>query len=288
MRIRKAFLSCCVVAALGLLPTQTAMATGGTPTAAPPAPPTSCATGLFQVEVSSGPSFVSCTPTASNPSGQCTEIEYQVVSGGKPDHVAAAEGIGIQYVVGPGNQWYPPCAGDPVTDVGEKSCHEQAAKFNPTSSVLKFKIGLAGHRTSGATTVATKKGSNIGGCRILGIGLEGGATSEFQIVQKAETQDFKGCAVTFIHDSTGAVLSAELNTEESTKPACSAPGADPEACCSEVITSNIDKLSLTLDVPGVGELGAGQIGEGYISSGTNSCTTRVLGGRVYTWGSPCP
>jgi hypothetical protein len=269
------------------------MATGGggggsIPTAAPPAPHTSCTTGLFQIEVSSGPSFVSCNPTATNPSGQCTEIEYKVVAGGKPDHVAAVEGVGVQYVTGPGNQWYPPCVGDPVTDVGEKSCHEQAAKFNPTYSVLKFKIGLAGQRSSSPTTVATKKGYNVGTCRILGIGLET-AASQFQSTQKTETVNFKGCAVTFVRDvSTGAVVSAELNTEESTKPACSASGADPEDCCSDVITSNIDKLSLTLDVPGVGELGAGQIGEGYISSGTNSCTTRVLGGRVYTWGSPCP
>ncbi len=300
MRIRRAFLSCTVVAALGLFTAGTAMAKGGhhgsnpppppppppgsscssIPTPAPPPPPTSCTIGQFTISVTSGPSFVSCA----SPSGQCTEIEY-TVTGGLPDHVSAVEGVGIQYVSGPGAGWYEPCVGDHDTDFAERSCHEQVAKFSPTYSIQKFKIGLDGQRSSGPTSVATKSGSTIGACRIVGIGLDGVA-GQFQSIQTTENVNFEGCSVKFRRDATtGAVLSATLDPQMSTKPACSASGADPANCCSDLTTSNVDKLSLTLD--GV-DLGAGQIGDGYVSSGAHSCTTRIIGGRVYTWGSPCP
>ena len=203
MRTSKAFLSCTTVAAAVLLLAATApMATAGShdsggsgvPTAAPSPAPTSCSTGLFSVSVSRGPSFVSCTPTSTNPSGQCTEIEYSVTDGGTPDHVAAVEGVGVQYVNGPGNKFYAPCVGDPVTDLGENACHEQAAKFNPNSSVKKFTIGLAGQRKSSATTIATKKGSTVCECRIEGVGLEG-LTNPFQQVSSTECNNFKGCVL---------------------------------------------------------------------------------------------
>lgn len=284
MRTSKAFLSCAVVVAAGLLtaPAVTASHSSSgtnTPTPAPSPPPTSCSTGLFQIKVTSGPSFVSCTAA----DGQCTEIEYTVISGGTPDHVAVLEGVGVWSAEGEGIQWYKPGAGDPVTDLGERSYHEQAVKFNPTGSSLQFTIRLAGQRKPSPTSVATKKGSKVGACRILGIGLET-AASPFQSTQKNETVNFKGCAVTFVRNSlTGEIVSAALDPEQSSLPACTV--SDPP-CCSELITSNIDKLSLTLE--GFGDLGAGQIGDGYVSSGTGSCTTRVIGGRVYTWGSPCP
>ena len=53
--------------------------------------------------------------------------------------------------------------------------------------------------------------------------------------------------------------------------------------------SSPQDLELTLKVGATAiSLGEGQFGEGYVSSGTNSCTTRIIGGRVYTWGNPCP
>jgi hypothetical protein len=293
MRFKRAFLSCAAVAALGLLAAGTATAGGGhhyppppppppaddcssTPIPQPAPPPTSCSTGQYTITVTSGPSFVSCD----SPSGQCTEIEYTV--DGNPDRVAALAGVGIQYVDGPGAGWYPPCVGDKSTDFAEKSCHEQVAKFTPTN-VHAFKIGLDGQRSSGPTTVVTKKGSTIGSCRIVGIGLEGVA-GQFQTMQTTETVTFEGCAIDFVHDSSGAVLSATFDAEKSSRPACSDSGADPLNCCSEIVVKNVDKLLLELDgMP----LGYGQIGDGYVSSGVHSCTTRIIGGRVYTWGSPC-
>ncbi len=202
--------------------------------------------------------------SCASPSGQCTEIEY-TVTGGIPDEVAAAEGVGVQYVDGPGGGWFAPCAGDKDADFAEKACHEQVAKFNPTSGVQKFKIGLDGQRSSGPTTVVTKQGSSVGACRIVGIGLDGVA-GQFESTKTTETVSFEGCAVDFVRDaSSGAVLSATFDAAKSTKLACSASGADPLNCCSDLTTTNVDKLSLTLD--GV-DLGSGQIGDGYVSSGS--------------------
>lgn len=288
MRNRQAFTSC-MLAAAGVLAAATVTLAGNygsstsTPTAAPPPPPTSCVAGAYQVSVSHGPLIVSCTATSTNPSGQCTEIEYSV-AGGVPDHVGVAEGVGIQYVVGPGNQWYDPCVGDPVTDIGEHSCHEQAAKFNPTSSVQKFTIGLAGVRNPSPTTVGVKKGSRVALCTIQGIGLDNVA-SPFQTTAKIETKVFKGCAVTFQLDpATGAVLSAQLDLNASTKPLCQG-GEQPGTCCSDVLSNDISALQLTLNGT---SLGTPKFGNGYISSGENSCTSYVIGGRIYSWGSPCP
>ncbi len=252
-------------------------------TPAPPPPPTSCVAGNFTVSVSRGPLLVSCTATATNPSGQCTEIEY-AVTGGIPDHVAALEGVGIQYVIGPGNQWYAPGVGDPVTDIGEHSVHEQAAKFNPNASVQKFSIGVAGVRNPSPTTVATKKGYNVSLCRILGMGLEN-VTSPFQTTQKVDTKVFKGCAVSFVLDpTTGQVVSAALDLDASSKPLCKG-GEQPGTCCSDLLTNDISALEISL---GGTSLGTPKFGNGYISSGENSCTSYVIGGRVYSWGSPCP
>jgi hypothetical protein len=290
MRIsQKAFLSCIVVAGIGLLAASGVRATGystsNIPTPAPSPLQPSCSVpgtaGGYTITVSDGPSFVSC----SSPSGQCTEIEYEV-SGGTPEHVAAVQGIGIQYVIAPsGNQWYPPCVGDPVTGLGKNSCHEQAAKFNPTSSVKKFRIGLDGQRKPGPTTVATKKGSKIGACRIQGIGLEGVA-SPFQSTAAADCQNFKGCVVCFSKDpATGEVVDAYLDLDLSPKLGCNEVGAIEGDCCSDLIKKNASQLAFFLDdVP----LGSVQVGDGYASSGTASCTTRFIGGKVYTWGSPCP
>jgi len=277
------------VAAVGLLAATGAASDCNTPTPAPSPPPTSCSTGLFQVSVSSGPNFVSCAATATNPSGRCTEIGYTVSplsSYAVPDQVTALEGIGIQYVTGRGGQWYPPCVGDLVNFIGVRSCHEQAAKFNPNSSAKTFAIGLAGERKPGPTTVATRKGLlRLGQCTILGIGLEGVASPD-QTTQTTENINFKGCVVQFTRDpATGEVVKAQLLTDF---------GDSGIAC--ESPTLNIgDK---TIDPKPVGEievfvagkdLGPGKFGDGFVSTGNDSCTTRVIGGKVYTWGTkPCP
>jgi hypothetical protein len=268
MRTKIAFLTCMVVA-LGLL------AAGGV-SAGERGP--SCSAFAPTVLVTAGPCPVSSTnPVACEAAGAYTGVRYKVTGG--PDYIAAL--VTANNTVVSGGTVYAPCKGDPVTELGEQSCHEQAVAFGCRSVSAEFWIVVEGKRGPTLQSVAVKKGACVKSFAVTGLGYE---ISAFAPLQTTENVDFKGCVVAFTRDPlTGAVINAELDLERSTKPRCSSAGQTD--CCSDVITTTVDKLSLTLN--GV-ELGAGQIGDGYVSSGTHSCTTRVVGGRVYTWGSPCP
>jgi hypothetical protein len=281
MRIReKVFVSCAVAAVVGLLAAPAAMATGSY----------SCSSFVPTVTILAGPCPVtSASPAACEPVGSFTGftgIKYKVT--GNPDHAATVVTANNTVLVPSGFQSYPACAGDPVTGLGKYSCHEEAVKVNPNAAAAgEFWLVVEGQKAAVLQAIALKKGTCTKSLAIAGLGFD---VNPFQATQKVETVNFKGCAVDFVHDVlTGAVLSAELNVGESTKPVCSGAGPfAPGSCCSEVISSDVANLTLNLNVPGVGDLGIGQFGDGYISSGQNSCTTRVIGGRVYTWGSPCP
>jgi hypothetical protein len=302
---RKAFFSGATTVA-ALLAGTVAMAGGGNgwrgatnvPTPAPPPPPMSCSTGDFDVRVSSGPTFVPCDA----PGGQCTEIEYVVVTTGhdhkkkKPSHVFVLQGVGVWDVEPPGSQWYAPCEGIPGErdpGFGRSVCHEQAIKINTRRGVTNFKITLAGLRRPSPTSVAILTGDDhhgwkhdddrVSACTILGLGLEAGPNPD-QTTLRTETIDFKGCEVEFTRDAvTEEVVEARLLTSVSDSGLpCQSPTLDEENRIKPLLAAEVE-VSL-----GRFNLGAGKFGEGYVSTGTESCTTRVIGGRVYTWGSPCP
>ncbi len=302
MRNRNAFFSFGIAAAV-LLAGAVATAGGSdvrhsavnVPTPAPLPPPMSCSTGLFDVSVSSGPTFVPC----SAPGGQCTEIGYDVVTTAlkgkkKPSHVFILEGVGVWDVSPNGSLWYPPCEGIPgrrEPGFGQDVCHEQAIKISTRQGVTSFKITLAGLRHGSPTTVAIPKGDDdprrgddkVVSCTILGIGLEGGPDPD-QLTQKTETIDFKGCVVEFTRDAvTGEVEKARLLTETSTSgEPCESPTLQEDGT---IAPRPVGEIEVSV---GRFNLGAGKFGDGYVSTGTESCTTRVIGGRVYTWGAPCP
>jgi hypothetical protein len=259
------------VAATGLLAAPAAMATGAT-----------CTTFNPVVTVLLGPCPVSgANPTACEPAGSVTGftgIKYSVT--GSPEYVAALITANNTWVSG--GTPYLACQGDPVTDLGEKSCHEKAVTFGCNQATAQFWIVVAGQKSAVLQSVAVKKGYCVKSFAVPGLGSD---LNPFQQAQKFETVNFKGCAVTFQYDVvTGAVTSAALDPSQSTKPVC-APNVNDGNCCAFNGGEPVSNLSLTLNGH---PLGAGVFGDGYVSSGTNSCTTRVIGGRVYTWGSPCP
>ncbi|MFN8094618.1 MAG: hypothetical protein U0599_20785 [Vicinamibacteria bacterium] len=271
MRTKMAFLACSVAVA-GLLAASGASAGNNY---------NSCSSWAPTVTVTAGPCPVSsATPAACEAAGPYTAVRYKVT--GNADTVAAL--VTANNGVVSGGTVYPPCKGDPATGLGAKSCHEKAVVFGGGCGgnvSAEFWVVVEGKRGPVLQSVALKKDSCVKSFAVTGVGYE---ISAFQQLQTVESVNFKGCVVDFIKDPlTGAVTDAVLNQLASTKVRCSTTGQTN--CCSDVMTDTVDKLSLTLN--GV-ELGAGQIGEGYVSSGTNSCTTRVIGGRVYTWGSPCP
>lgn len=220
-------------------------------------------------------------PSCERP-GDATGIKYRN-SGSPADHLATLVTANNDVSTATGNQTYGACSGDPLTHLGKYSCHEKAVKINPENQTVAFWVvaqatgATKSQRLPILTSIAAKKGSCIKSVAITGLGLDGPST--FQTTTKTETVVFKGCAVTFeLNPVTGEVINA-FNDPSQSHPA-------PGVTCSELITSDVGDLSLNL--AGVGDLGTGKIGDGYISSGDNSCTTRITGGKVYTWGSPCP
>jgi hypothetical protein len=242
----------------------------------------SCSGFTPTIVVAEGPCPISdpSNPVCSS-QGDWTGIRYRN-TGSSADYLATLVTVNNQVSTATGNQVYSACSGDPTTKLGKYSCHELAVKMNPANQatgfwiVAKATVGKS-QRQAILTSVAAKKGNCIQSFPVLGLGLDSQA-SPFQTLKKTETVVFKGCAVTFEFDSLGNVVDAFNDVSQS----------DPSATCSGLIVSTVDKLSITLNEPGAGDLGGGQFGDGYISSGTNSCTTRVIGGKVYTWGSPCP
>lgn len=240
----------------------------------------SCSSFAPTVTVTAGPCPVSSgAPVACEAAGPYTGIRYKVT--GSPDQVAAL--VTANNAVVSAGTVYAACKGDPATGLGVNSCHEKAIALGGCGggATAEFWVVVAGKRGPVQQSVALKKSSCVKSVAITGLGYE---ISEFAPLQTVESINFKGCVVDFTRDPlTGSVTNAVLNQLASTKPRCDT--SSQTNCCSEVISNTVDKLSLTLNgVP----LGDGQIGDGYVSSGTNSCTTRVVGGRVYTWGSPCP
>jgi hypothetical protein len=275
MQIReKVVVSLAVAAVVGLLAAPSAMATGSY----------SCSSFAPTVTILAGPCPVtSANPTACEQEGSSTGytgIQYQIT--GSPDHVATVVTGDNTVVSVPAIQFYAACAGDPLTGLGRYSCHERAVKVNPDPYTSKFWLVVAGQKTGVLQSLAAKKGSCVKSVAVTGLGLP---YNPFQAAQKVETVNFKGCAVRFEYNVvTGAVVSAALDPTQSSKPLCG-PSQNDGTCCAFNGGEDVSHLELTLNGQ---PLGSGQFGDGYVSSGTNSCTTRVIGGRVYTWGSPCP
>lgn len=292
MRIQdKAFLSCTILA--GVL-----LAAAGVMAADPPPPPFCNTANGYHIEAvgpTSGPCNLSGTGGASN---TCTSIEY-TISGGtaSPDHVAAfVRAEATLTFTAPVASVSTDCEGDPAIGVAaDVVCHEHLVRWNNQQTKAdKFGVEASGTRGPITTSLVVKKGrSSVGSCKIVGLGFEG--VNPFKPLAKFEDVKFKGCTVRFTFDSSGGLGSAVLLGQSpggSDKPKCSDPGSDQDNCCSEVISANLDKLSLKLDpsvCPAPCELGPGAFAtDSYISTGSNSCTTRIIGGRLTTWGSPCP
>jgi hypothetical protein len=271
MRNRRAFFPGAVAAAAVLL--------AGTAVMAQVPPSLTTCTTQFQsatFTVASGPTFVPCEA----PGGvtQCTEIEYQLVSGSfQPVYVLAGKGVVDVVPRGPDTLVADPCDG--VDGFGEDACHQQAIRTLPDED-RTFKIIVAGERSPGPSSVGVDS-EGVEACEILGIGVENTRNPD-QVTQTTETVDFKGCMVEFTRDATtGEVMRARL-TEDSPED-CTSPFLDEGRILRPQPVADLE-----IRLRGGPTLGKGKFGDGYISTGDESCTTRVIGGKLYTWGSPCP
>lgn len=286
-RKKTAFLSCAAVAVVALLAAPAAMATGyssscnASPTIKVVAGPCAVTFGMCGT--------VPCLPSQGAPRcagpnevAEYTGIQYKNLSSSTSlNHVAALVTRNNEVVVPSGTQVIKDCKGDPVTELGKRTCHADAVKFNGVPASASFWFVVKGRQLPIETTVASKQTSSSSPkCfPIVGLGLTASSSQLIQQVQRVTSQD--GCAVDFITDSlTGDVLSAKL-TAESLTNGCTSPSLNGDTI------EPLDAAEFEV-FRGSESFGSWKFGEGYIRSGQNSCTTRVIGGRVYTWGDPCP
>lgn len=177
-----------------------------------------------------------------------------------------------------------PCEGDNLTLLGRLSCHERTVRVNPAPSQMSFTVSLAGVRPLVPYSFVVRNNKNLSSCVIAGLGPQTEETPApvTEIIREPSSD----CAVEFTKDiATGKVINAEL-TPESVLLGC------------DFIQTPVENLRLSVKglsscpVPtlpdGSCPIGTAKFGEGYVHSGDSSCTTRIIGGRVYTWGSPCP
>jgi hypothetical protein len=264
---KQAFVSCAIVAAVGLLASPAAMATGGSNSCSAFAPNVVVVEGPCPVD---NPSSPVCTGQ-----GAYTGIKYQN-TGSYADHLATLVTRNNTVSLATGNQVYSACAGDPITGLGKLSCHEKAIKVNPADQTTAFWVVVQGTKDAIETSIVAKKGSCVQSKAITGLGQDAPAAPVTETLQHGL------CAVEFtLNALTGKVQSAKL-TPASLAAECESPGMGPDGTLNGKPAEN---LELLLD--GV-SLGLTNFGEGYVNTGTASCTTRIVGGRVYTWGSPCP
>ena len=289
MRTKKAFIPCSVAVAGALLTATTAMAADPLPT--------SCTTtgGGWTVTVLAGPCPVSnIASPACAASGGFTGIKYRVM--GDADHIGTLVTKNNTVAVPSGTQVSSPCAGDGLTGIGKFSCHEKAIKINPSALKTEFWVVVTGQKFEVLQSVVAKKGTRTEACAITGLGLETvqvasscvsscGNFHPKQTILKDEVFRFKTgggiqCFAKFERDlATGEVITFSAD-----------PRSDP-AC--DFLENDVSALQLLLNGVAVGAStsdpnGTGQFGDGFLSTGSDSCTTRVVNGKVYTWGSPCP
>lgn len=269
MRIRMAFLSCTVLAMAALLAPTAALATGSS----------SCSTFNPVVEIKKGP----CPVTSGSPadcaaSGAYTGIKYKITEA-SPDHAATLVTENNIPLVPSGFQKYDPGLGDPVTGLGKYSKHERALKVNPNHAATgEFWVVVPGAKSAIPSSIALKKGSCIKSFLIDGLGFDAPVAPVTEILTHGE------CSVEFTMNAvTGTVLKAKFTSDSAV--GCTSPSI------STTEPGVIDPAPVTtLEVFQDGEsLGSAvNFGSGFFQSGTTSCTTKIVGGKVYTYGKPCP
>lgn len=274
----KAFLSCAILAGV-LLAAMGALA-------ADPSPVCDTTNGYHLVAMANGPELVTCGTDT------CTQIQYTVSAGaGTPDHVAILVRAELGYPV----QVLPTTATSTVSNpvvcggdstIGVRSgviCHERIVHINnQTAKSSTFGVVVNGNRGPLTTSVVVKKGaSNQGACAIVGLGID--PALEAAPVTEVISEPGSDCAAEFTLDRiTGKVLHVQVVS------------ANPDCKLNQTPVENLN-LSVDGSVIPFGlcnsatcPLGAAKFGEGYVHSGGTSCTTRIIGGTVYSWGAPCP
>jgi hypothetical protein len=197
----------------------------------------------------------------------CTGISYAVVPnrGQTPDHVAVLVEHDANVIVPGSKNVAEPCAGDTVTSLGARDCSSRAVRMNQNSETDSFDLVAEGEQVAVGSSIVVKKGKTTEQCRIASLGAPNLFLDDNAQYTTSQTIDFTGCVVSIPTDLAGEGGPATL-----TGPGC--------AFVANGVPSGIAQL--IVDGKDVGFLTQGS---GYVSSGTDSCTTRIINRRIYSW-----
>jgi hypothetical protein len=228
--------------------------------------PSQCTTsgGGWTVNVSAPFEPVSC------PAERCTGLTYNLTPrrGETPDHVAVLVDHEPPIVIPPSTFTSAPCSGDTVSGLGFRDCSSQTARINQSQQKTgPFDLVVEGVVKPIGASIVVKKGKVIEQCRIASLGAPFEVFDPHAQVRTSETIQFKHCEMTIPVDPiTGEPGEATLTGT---------------GCKFVANGSPVQSLSLTVDgVP----LGNGNwAADGGVSTGSNSCTTRTISGRLYSF-----
>jgi len=226
-------------------------------------PPTQCITSGGTWTVTATAPFA---PANCPGGGTCTDITYNI-AGPIPDHVTILASHGVSIVSPPSNFISAPCIGDNVTLLGTRDCSTQAVRLNQNLQ-KSGPFDLIAHDTLQAvdSSIVVKKGSVFEDCLIESLGHPFEVFDPHAQVTTSQTYNFEGCSVTIPTD----VETGEGGVASITGNGC-------------VFVANGQPVGNAQLLVNGQSVGFGTNGTGAFSTGTDSCTTRVINNKLYTW-----
>jgi hypothetical protein len=207
---------------------------------------------------------------ATCPVADCTGMTYTItpLRGEIPDHVAITVEHDTPIVIPPSTFDTAPCAGDLVSGLAFRDCSKQTARINQNQQkVGPFDLVVQGVVKSEGGSIVVKKGKVAEQCRIATLGLPYDVFDPHQQVATQQTYQFKQCSLTIQVD-----------------PVTGAPGDGvlSGAGC-KFVANNAPVGSVALTIGGVPLGNSTFISDGDQANGANSCSTRTISGRVYSF-----
>jgi hypothetical protein len=201
--------------------------------------------------------------------GTCTGLTYMItpLRGEIPDHVALLAQHDTDIVVPSSNFVSPPCTGDSVTLLGTRDCSTQAVRLNQNQQkVGPFDLIVHDTLKPVGASIVVKKGKVIEQCRIASLGRPYEVFDPKEQVPVSQTYDFEGCQVT---------IPTNVDSGEGGTATISGSGC--------VFVANGLPVGVAKLIVDGKDVGFATHGLGAVSTGSDSCTTRVISNRLYTW-----
>jgi hypothetical protein len=204
------------------------------------------------------------------PVGNCTGITYNLTPtrGDTPDHVVVLVEHDTPIVIPPSTFDTAPCVGDNVTGLGVRDCSKQTARINQSQAKNgPFDLVVQGVVKPMGASIVVKKGTKVTEqCRIQSLGVPYDIDPHQQVASE-QTYTFKTCKLKIpVDPKTGIPGTATVEGD----PSC------------KILANNesVDALSVSVNGSPIGN--GTWASDGGFSTGENSCTNRIVSGRLYT------